>query len=117
MAVNGLLSVVLSGGGRRETGKPTCSTACETLGPHDLIRVIVGALATKPYFSNMLEHLLRDGEQPYPPPKPLFIKFLEHFQGGELGSKSEPPTFPGYSIHTMIPIKSWRPCLFVHWLT
>ena len=50
MAVNELLGVVLSGEGRRETGKPTCSTACETLGPHDLIRVIVGALTTQTLF-------------------------------------------------------------------
>ena len=50
MAVNELLGVVLSGGGRRETGKPTCSTTCETLGPHDLIRVIVGALTTQALF-------------------------------------------------------------------
>ena len=50
MAVNELLGVVLSGGGRRETGKPTCSTTCETLGPHDLIRVIVGALTTQVLF-------------------------------------------------------------------
>ena len=72
MAINELLGVVLSGGGRRETGKRRCSTACETLGPGDLIRVIVGAL---PYFSNMLEHLLRDGEQPYPLPSLLLSSF------------------------------------------
>ena len=83
MAVNELLSVVLSGGGRRDTSKPTCSTTCETLGYHNLIPVIFWELPPpKPYFGNMLEHLLRDGDQPHPPPKPPFIKFLEHFQGG-----------------------------------
>ena len=50
MGINELLSVVLSGGGRRETGKSTCSTMCETLGHHDLIRVIVGALTTQALF-------------------------------------------------------------------
>ena len=50
MAVNELLGVVLSGEGRRETGKPTCSTTCETLGPHGLIRVIVGALTIQALF-------------------------------------------------------------------
>ena len=50
MAVNELLGVVLSEKERRETGKPTCSTTCQTLGPQDLVRVIVGALTIQALF-------------------------------------------------------------------
>ena len=110
MGVNELLNVVLSGGGWRETGKPKCSTTCKTLGPHDLIRVIVGALTAQALFWQHVGTPFKgwDGEQAYPIPSLLLSSFWNTFkEGGELGSKSELPTFPGYNIHTMIPIKSW----------
>ena len=79
MGVHELLSVVLPGG---ETGKPTCSTTCETLGHHDLICVIVGALTTQALFLQHVGTPFKGWGATLPPPKPPFIKFLKHFQGG-----------------------------------
>ena len=74
MSVNELLSIVLSGGGWRETGKPTCSTTCKTLGPHDLIRVIVGALTAQALFWQHVGTPFKGWRQTSPPSQTSFYQ-------------------------------------------
>lgn len=85
MGVNELLSVVLSGGGRRETGKPTCSTTCETLGHHDLICIIVGALTTQALFWQHVGTPFKGWRATLPPiPSLLLSSFWSTFKRGSL---------------------------------